>query len=58
MSQVQRIAIVMGQDLGYCRGVFRGIHAYAVQKKQCGSFATARPTNESSRRCASGSRTG
>lgn len=34
MSQVRRIAIVMGQDLGYCRGVFRGIHAYAVQKKE------------------------
>lgn len=33
MSQVQRIAILMGQDLGYCRGVFRGIHAYAVEKK-------------------------
>lgn len=33
MGEIQRIAILMGQDLGYCRGVFRGIHAYAVDKK-------------------------
>ncbi|MGW8256699.1 MAG: substrate-binding domain-containing protein, partial [Thermoguttaceae bacterium] len=32
MSETQRIAVLMGQDLGYCRGVFRGIHAYAIDK--------------------------
>jgi LacI family transcriptional regulator len=32
MSQFQRIAILAGQDLGYCRGLFRGIHAYASHR--------------------------
>jgi LacI family transcriptional regulator len=34
MDQVQRIALLMGQDLGYCRGVLRGIHAYATYKRR------------------------
>ena len=29
---MQRIALLMGQDLGYCRGMLRGIHTYAVHK--------------------------
>ncbi len=32
MATVKRIALLMGQDIGYCRGVLRGIHAYAVDK--------------------------
>ena len=32
MGTVKRIALLMGQDVGYCRGVLRGIHAYAVDK--------------------------
>ena len=32
MDKTRRIAILMGQDLGYCRGVFRGIHTYAGDK--------------------------
>ncbi len=32
MRAVKRIALLMGQDHGYCRGVLRGIHAYAVDK--------------------------
>lgn len=32
MSKFQRIAILMGQDLSFCRGVIRGIRAYAVAK--------------------------
>ena len=30
----KRVALLMGQDLGYCRGVFRGIHAYAVHQRR------------------------
>ncbi len=30
MSEFQRIAILAGQDIGYCRGLLRGIHAYAI----------------------------
>jgi LacI family transcriptional regulator len=30
----KRIALLMGQDLGYCRGVFRGIHAYALHQRR------------------------
>lgn len=33
-ESVKRIALLMGQDLGYCRGVFRGIHTYALHKKR------------------------
>ena len=32
MNELQRIALLMGQDIGYCRGVLRGIHTYAIQK--------------------------
>jgi LacI family transcriptional regulator len=32
MATVKRIALLMGQDHSYCRGVLRGIHAYAVDK--------------------------
>jgi len=31
MSQVRRIALLLGQDLGYCRGVFHGIQSYAAE---------------------------
>ena len=34
MSQIRRIALLMGQDLGYCRGVMRGIRTYASHKTQ------------------------
>ena len=33
-ESVKRIALLMGQDLGYCRGVFRGIHTYALHEKR------------------------
>ncbi len=32
MATVKRIALLMGQNFGYCRGVLGGIHAYAVDK--------------------------
>jgi len=32
MSQSQRIALLMGQDLSFCRDAIRGIRAYAMQK--------------------------
>lgn len=32
MNETRRVAILMGQDLGYCRGLFRGIYAYAADK--------------------------
>lgn len=32
MANVRRIAILMGQDLSFCRNVIRGIRAYAIQK--------------------------
>ncbi len=34
LGPVKRVALLMGQDLGYCRGVFRGIHAYAVHQRR------------------------
>ena len=34
MSQVRRIALLMGQDLGYCRGVLRGVRTYAAHEAQ------------------------
>ena len=43
MSEVQRIALLMGQDLGYCRGVLRGVHAYVVQKRCPWVFRNAPP---------------
>jgi LacI family transcriptional regulator len=33
MDETKRIALLMGQDMGYCRGVLRGIHSYAIHKK-------------------------
>lgn len=33
MDETKRVAILIGQDLGYCRGLFRGIHAYAGDKR-------------------------
>ncbi|MEN6407292.1 MAG: DNA-binding transcriptional regulator [Thermoguttaceae bacterium] len=33
MAETKRIALLLGQDVGYCRGVLRGVHSYAVQKK-------------------------
>ena len=42
MSQVRRIALLMGQDLGYCRGVLRGIHTYAVHEAHGSSAMLAR----------------
>ncbi len=32
MDKTKRIALLMGQDIGYCRGLLRGIHTYAVHK--------------------------
>jgi LacI family transcriptional regulator len=32
MAQVRRIAILLGQDLSFCRDAIRGIRAYALQK--------------------------
>jgi LacI family transcriptional regulator len=32
VSEIRRIALLMGQDIGYCRGVLRGIYAYSVDK--------------------------
>lgn len=32
MAQVRRIAILLGQDLSFCRDVIRGIRAYALQE--------------------------
>jgi LacI family transcriptional regulator len=32
MSNVRRIALLMGQDLSFCRDAIRGIRAYAMQK--------------------------
>ncbi len=33
MSPVKRIALLMGQDLSFCRDAMRGIRAYALQKE-------------------------
>jgi len=32
MATLRRIALLMGQDLGFCRDVIRGIRAYAIRK--------------------------
>ena len=32
MGELKHVALLIGQDLGYCRGVLSGIHAYATQK--------------------------
>ena len=33
MNGSKRIALLMGQDIGYCRGVLRGIHSYALHRQ-------------------------
>jgi LacI family transcriptional regulator len=32
MTKLKRIALLMGHDIGYCRGVMNGIHAYALDR--------------------------
>jgi LacI family transcriptional regulator len=32
MAKIKRIALLMGHDIGYCRGVLHGIHAYAIHR--------------------------
>lgn len=32
MREVQRIALLMGQNIGFCRGVLRGVHAYSIDR--------------------------
>lgn len=32
MQKVQRIALLMGQNIGFCRGVLRGVHAYSIDR--------------------------
>lgn len=46
MSQVRRVALLMGQDLGYCRGVLRGVHDYVVRTSRPWVFRDAPPRNE------------
>lgn len=43
MVQVRRIALLMGQDLGYCRGVLCGVHTYAEQTRRPWVFRDAQP---------------
>jgi LacI family transcriptional regulator len=43
MSQTYRIALLMGKDLGYCRGLLRGIHSYAAQRDRPWVFHDAPP---------------
>jgi LacI family transcriptional regulator len=31
MQRTRRIAVLMGQDLGYCRGVLRGVQAFSLE---------------------------
>ena len=33
MSRTRRIALLMGQDLIYCRDILRGVRAYAIGKQ-------------------------
>ena len=46
MSEVRRIALLMGQDLGYCRGVLRGVHDYVVRQHCPWVFHNAPPQTE------------
>ena len=46
MAKVKRIALLIGQDIGYCRGVLRGIHAYSVHDTNW-VFHDARPEMQS-----------
>lgn len=32
MEEVRRVALLMGQDLGFCRDAMRGVRTYAIQK--------------------------
>jgi LacI family transcriptional regulator len=34
MKDVRRIALLLGQDIGYCREVLRGVQQYAVHRRQ------------------------
>jgi LacI family transcriptional regulator len=34
MEKVRRIALLLGQDIGYCREVLRGVQQYAVHRRQ------------------------
>jgi LacI family transcriptional regulator len=43
MAQTKRIALLMGQDVGYCRGVLRGVHSYAIQKSKAWVFHDSPP---------------
>ncbi len=36
MTKITRVALLMGQDIGYCRGVLHGIHAYGIRKDELG----------------------
>ncbi|MBN2023781.1 MAG: DNA-binding transcriptional regulator [Pirellulales bacterium] len=33
MHETRRIALLMSQDIAYCRGLLRGVHAYSLGKK-------------------------
>jgi len=33
MSKIRRIALLIGQDISFCRDVIRGIRAYAMGKR-------------------------
>jgi LacI family transcriptional regulator len=46
VNQVRRIAILMSQDLSFCRNVIRGIRAYALQKTNW-AFHSGPPERES-----------
>lgn len=34
MENVRRVALLLGQDIGYCREVLRGVQQYSVHRKQ------------------------
>jgi LacI family transcriptional regulator len=34
MEEVRRIALLLGQDIGYCRDVLRGVQQYAVHRRR------------------------
>jgi LacI family transcriptional regulator len=42
MAKIRRIAILMGQDLSFCRQVIRGVRAYAIHKPHW-SFRSSAP---------------
>ena len=57
-SESRRIALLIGQDVGFCRDIIRGIRAYAIDKTELG--LPERPTRvlRGRRPSANGSRTG